>query len=53
MDTDRWHCWGYSDHQDTLIISALMITVSMIARVTDHLTAPLSVPWSTGALVHQ
>ncbi|CAI9568583.1 unnamed protein product [Staurois parvus] len=25
MDTDRWHCWGYTDHQGTLIISALMI----------------------------
>ncbi|CAI9539951.1 unnamed protein product, partial [Staurois parvus] len=29
MDTDRWHCWGYTDHQGTLIISALMITVSV------------------------
>ncbi|CAI9578140.1 unnamed protein product [Staurois parvus] len=28
MNTDRWHCWGYTDHQGTLIISALMITVS-------------------------
>ncbi|CAI9605477.1 unnamed protein product, partial [Staurois parvus] len=27
MDTDRWHCWGYTDHQGTLIISALMISV--------------------------
>ncbi|CAI9563148.1 unnamed protein product [Staurois parvus] len=26
MSTDRWHCWGYTDHQGTLIISALMIT---------------------------
>ncbi|CAI9532012.1 unnamed protein product, partial [Staurois parvus] len=17
MDTDRWHCWGYTDHQGT------------------------------------
>ncbi|CAI9556323.1 unnamed protein product, partial [Staurois parvus] len=25
MDTDRWHCWGYTD-QGTLI-SALMISV--------------------------
>ncbi|CAI9595124.1 unnamed protein product, partial [Staurois parvus] len=32
IDTDRWHCWGYTDHQGTLIISALMITVSMTAR---------------------
>ncbi|CAI9557241.1 unnamed protein product, partial [Staurois parvus] len=31
MDTDRWHCWGYTDHQGTLIISALMITVSVIS----------------------
>ncbi|CAI9557391.1 unnamed protein product [Staurois parvus] len=27
MDTDRWHFWGYTDHQGTLIISALMISV--------------------------
>ncbi|CAI9602825.1 unnamed protein product, partial [Staurois parvus] len=27
MDTDRWHCWGYTDHKGTLIISALMICV--------------------------
>ncbi|CAI9533242.1 unnamed protein product, partial [Staurois parvus] len=27
MGTDRWHCWGYTDHQGTLIISALMISV--------------------------
>ncbi|CAI9597932.1 unnamed protein product, partial [Staurois parvus] len=26
MDTDRWHFWGHTDHQGTLIISALMIT---------------------------
>ncbi|CAI9611979.1 unnamed protein product [Staurois parvus] len=32
MDTDRWHCWGYTDHQGTLIISALRITVSVTAR---------------------
>ncbi|CAI9624661.1 unnamed protein product, partial [Staurois parvus] len=32
MDTDSWHCWGYTDHQGTLIISALMITVSVTAR---------------------
>ncbi|CAI9533259.1 unnamed protein product, partial [Staurois parvus] len=25
MDTDRWHCWSYTDHKGTLIISALMI----------------------------
>ncbi|CAI9569389.1 unnamed protein product, partial [Staurois parvus] len=32
MDTDRWHCWGYTDHQGTLIISVLMITVSVTAH---------------------
>ncbi|CAI9563701.1 unnamed protein product, partial [Staurois parvus] len=26
MGTDRWHCWGYTDHQGTLIISALMFS---------------------------
>ncbi|CAI9566677.1 unnamed protein product [Staurois parvus] len=26
MDTDSWHCWGYTDHQGTLMISALMIS---------------------------
>ncbi|CAI9538848.1 unnamed protein product [Staurois parvus] len=30
MDTDRWRCWGYTDHhQGTLIISALMICLSL------------------------
>ncbi|CAI9612285.1 unnamed protein product [Staurois parvus] len=32
MDTDRWHFWGHTDHQGTLIISALMIIVSVTAR---------------------
>ncbi|CAI9555933.1 unnamed protein product [Staurois parvus] len=32
MDKDRWHCWGYTDHQGTLIISALMINVSVTVR---------------------
>ncbi|CAI9559662.1 unnamed protein product [Staurois parvus] len=32
MDTDRWRCWDYTDHQGTLIFSALMITVSVTAR---------------------
>ncbi|CAI9599715.1 unnamed protein product, partial [Staurois parvus] len=32
MSTDRWHFWGHTDHQGTLIISALMITVSVTAR---------------------
>ncbi|CAI9550640.1 unnamed protein product, partial [Staurois parvus] len=26
MGTDRWHCWGYTDHQGTLIISALRLS---------------------------
>ncbi|CAI9607136.1 unnamed protein product [Staurois parvus] len=29
MGTDRWYCWGYTDHQGTLIISALMISVNV------------------------
>ncbi|CAI9617892.1 unnamed protein product [Staurois parvus] len=32
MDTDRWNFWGHTDHQGTLIISALMITVSVTAH---------------------
>ncbi|CAI9564221.1 unnamed protein product [Staurois parvus] len=32
MGTDRWHFWGHTYHQGTLIISALMITVSVTAR---------------------
>ncbi|CAI9545489.1 unnamed protein product, partial [Staurois parvus] len=28
MDTDRWHCWGYTDHHQ----GTLIITVSAIAR---------------------
>ncbi|CAI9571521.1 unnamed protein product, partial [Staurois parvus] len=32
MDTDRWNCWGYTDHRGTLIISALMITISVTAH---------------------
>ncbi|CAI9565570.1 unnamed protein product, partial [Staurois parvus] len=31
MGTGRWHCWGYTDHHGTLIISALMITVIVTA----------------------
>ncbi|CAI9573132.1 unnamed protein product, partial [Staurois parvus] len=27
MDADRWPCWGYTDHQGTLII-----TVSVTAQ---------------------
>ncbi|CAI9564213.1 unnamed protein product, partial [Staurois parvus] len=39
MDTDRWHSWGYTDHQGTLIISALMICVHVPSKQgrTDHL----------------
>ncbi|CAI9581331.1 unnamed protein product, partial [Staurois parvus] len=32
MGTARCHFWGHTDHQGTLIISALMITVSVTAR---------------------
>ncbi|CAI9592831.1 unnamed protein product [Staurois parvus] len=32
MDTDRWHCWGYIDHQRTLIISALMISNQQLSE---------------------
>ncbi|CAI9542790.1 unnamed protein product [Staurois parvus] len=24
METNRWHCWGYTDHQGILIMCALM-----------------------------
>ncbi|CAI9624513.1 unnamed protein product, partial [Staurois parvus] len=35
MGTGTWHCWGYTDHQGTLIISALMISdgSALIIRV--------------------
>ncbi|CAI9624420.1 unnamed protein product, partial [Staurois parvus] len=36
MSTDSWHCWGYTDHQGTLIISALMITVSVTAHEEEN-----------------
>ncbi|CAI9546519.1 unnamed protein product [Staurois parvus] len=29
IGTDRWHFLGHTDHQGTLIISALMITVTL------------------------
>ncbi|CAI9600077.1 unnamed protein product [Staurois parvus] len=35
MSTDRWHFWGHTDHQGTLIISALRLSsraVSVTAR---------------------
>ncbi|CAI9597855.1 unnamed protein product, partial [Staurois parvus] len=35
MDTDRWHFWGHTDHQGTLIISALMISVH-VPRNADY-----------------
>ncbi|CAI9580430.1 unnamed protein product, partial [Staurois parvus] len=28
MDTDRWHCWGYTDHQCS---AALLSSVSVTA----------------------
>ncbi|CAI9613994.1 unnamed protein product, partial [Staurois parvus] len=38
MGTDRWHGWGYTDHQGTLI-SALMISVHVPSEYTDRSTA--------------
>ncbi|CAI9554241.1 unnamed protein product, partial [Staurois parvus] len=35
MGTGRWHCWCYTNHQGTLIISALRLSsraVSVTAR---------------------
>ncbi|CAI9605816.1 unnamed protein product, partial [Staurois parvus] len=35
MGTGRWHFWGHTDHQGTLIISALRLSsraVSVTAR---------------------
>ncbi|CAI9532086.1 unnamed protein product [Staurois parvus] len=28
MDTDRWHCWGYTDHQGTLISTDYRLSVT-------------------------
>ncbi|CAI9554846.1 unnamed protein product, partial [Staurois parvus] len=44
MDTDRWHFWGHTDHQGTLIISALMISVHVPSAESraDHMTEPTS-----------
>ncbi|CAI9576143.1 unnamed protein product, partial [Staurois parvus] len=39
MDTDRWHCWGYTDHQGTLIISALMISAHVPSEESVSMTA--------------
>ncbi|CAI9556277.1 unnamed protein product, partial [Staurois parvus] len=33
MDTDRWHCWGYTGHQGTLIITDYRLSsVSVTSR---------------------
>ncbi|CAI9539209.1 unnamed protein product, partial [Staurois parvus] len=32
MGTDRWHYWGYTDHQGTLIISALRLSTPLCQR---------------------
>ncbi|CAI9552738.1 unnamed protein product, partial [Staurois parvus] len=32
MGTGTWHFWGHTDHQGTLIISALMTTVGVTVR---------------------
>ncbi|CAI9620724.1 unnamed protein product [Staurois parvus] len=34
MSTGRWHFWGHTDHQGTLIISALMVSVDVPSDVT-------------------
>ncbi|CAI9548514.1 unnamed protein product [Staurois parvus] len=39
MDTDRWHFWGHTDHQGTLIISALMITDYRLSSRAVSVTA--------------
>ncbi|CAI9585002.1 unnamed protein product, partial [Staurois parvus] len=39
MDTDRWHFWGHTDHQGTLIIkqrSAPIIRALMISALMIH-----------------
>ncbi|CAI9531739.1 unnamed protein product [Staurois parvus] len=36
MYTDRWHCWGYTDHQGTLIISSLMISRREVRRAGNR-----------------
>ncbi|CAI9616449.1 unnamed protein product, partial [Staurois parvus] len=41
MSTDRWHFWGHTDHQGTLIISALMISVH-VPSAESRLPALLS-----------
>ncbi|CAI9550892.1 unnamed protein product [Staurois parvus] len=33
MDTDKWHCWGYTDHQGTLIISALLLSSPLLCQL--------------------
>ncbi|CAI9555024.1 unnamed protein product, partial [Staurois parvus] len=36
MDIDRCYCWGYTDHQGTLIISAPMISPRGHGWVFQH-----------------
>ncbi|CAI9615125.1 unnamed protein product [Staurois parvus] len=55
MSTDSWYCWGYADHQGTLIISALMINahvpsegcrlLALLSSRAVSVTASLSVAW--------
>ncbi|CAI9550412.1 unnamed protein product, partial [Staurois parvus] len=40
MDNDRWRCWGYTDHQGTLIISAPDDHCDL--DTADHMTEPTS-----------
>ncbi|CAI9545339.1 unnamed protein product [Staurois parvus] len=42
MDTDRWRCWSYTDHQGTLIISALMICVHLSAWQLERREMPIT-----------
>ncbi|CAI9588668.1 unnamed protein product, partial [Staurois parvus] len=53
MDTNRWHCSGYTDHQGTLIISALMITVSVTARERNADNRHFPVYMSSAVIGHR
>ncbi|CAI9533894.1 unnamed protein product, partial [Staurois parvus] len=36
MDTDRWRCWGNTDHQGTLIITDHMTELTCSALSVDQ-----------------
>ncbi|CAI9603764.1 unnamed protein product, partial [Staurois parvus] len=42
MGTGTWHFWGHTDHQGTLIISALMITALKLGESKQQDTDPPS-----------